>query len=363
MKSTYRNAITVSAPARICLFGDHQDYLGLPVIACAIDRQVVLSAEPNNEEIFHILMPDISSERHIPISENFETLEYGDYLGSALRVLKRSGCLPTWGYTLTIKSDIPINAGVSSSSAILVAWIHFLIKAFGCDQKITSELIAQLAYEAEVLEHNAPGGRMDQYTISIGNIIYIDTSSDLEFQTIGTSLEGMILAESGEPKNTLGVLAHLRKNASEAIDGVVIKNPGFIIKKATMIEYEKYANEVAEDLKPYFYAAIKNHMITLEALTSFEKEQIDLEWIGKLMTEHHLILKNQLGITTPKIDAMIDAALNAGAYGAKIVGSGGGGSIVALSPIGQEEKIINAILESGAKAAFRVSVTKGTLTN
>ena len=37
--------LTISAPGRICLFGDHQDYLGLPVIACAIDRQVILTAE------------------------------------------------------------------------------------------------------------------------------------------------------------------------------------------------------------------------------------------------------------------------------------------------------------------------------
>ena len=78
------------------------------------------------------------------------------------------------------------------------------------------------------------------------------------------------------------------------------------------------------------------------------------------MTKHHLILKNQLKITTAKIDMMIGAAIKAGAYGAKIIGSGGGGSIVAISPLGKEENIINAILESGAKAAFRVSVTKGT---
>ena len=78
------------------------------------------------------------------------------------------------------------------------------------------------------------------------------------------------------------------------------------------------------------------------------------------MTKHHLILKNQLKITTAKIDLMIGAAIKAGAYGAKIVGSGGGGSIVALSPLGKEEEIMNAILESGAKASYRVSVTKGT---
>ena len=361
MNPTLKNNITVSAPARVCLFGDHQDYLGLPVIACAINRQVVLSAESNNDGVFHILMPDIFSERHISISETFETLDSRDYFGSALRVLKRNGCSPTEGYNLIIKSDIPINAGVSSSSAVLVVWIHFLLKAFGCNQELTSELIAQLSYEAEVIEHNSPGGFMDQYSISLGNIVYIDAASDLKFETIGTSIEGLVLAESGEPKDTLGLLNYVRKNTSKAIDMVLEKAPEFNLKQATMMDYSKYSTEVSEDLKPFFYAAIKNHTITQEALKELKKEQIDYKLIGQLMTKHHLILKEQLRVTTPKIDAMIKAALIAGAFGAKIVGSGGGGSIVALSPLGKEDQIINSILESGAKAAFKVSVTKGTL--
>jgi len=361
LNPTIGNKIIVSAPARICLFGDHQDYLGLPVIACAIDRQVILTAESNNDRIFHISMPDISSERDISIFETFEILESQDYFGSAIRVLNRYGCRPTKGYDLTLKSNIPINAGVSSSSAILVAWIHFLLKAFGCDQKITCQLIAQLAYEAEVLEHNSPGGRMDQYTISIGNIVYIDTATDLTFQTIGTSLEGLILAESGEPKDTLGLLAHVRKNTSEAIDAVVKKATGFRLKEATILDYERYSAKVSEKLRPYLYAAIKNHTITKEALKELRQERIDYKLVGQLMTMHHFILKYQLGVTTLKIDAMIEAALKADAYGTKIVGSGGGGSIVALCPLGEEEKIIQSILESGAKTAYKVSVTKGTL--
>ena len=122
--------LTITAPGRICLFGDHQDYLGLPVIACAIDRQVVLSAVKNNEGVFHIKMPDISTERKIGISETFEILESQDYFASAIRVVRRYGCNPSVGYTLTLNSNIPINAGVSSSSAIVVAWVHFLLCQF-----------------------------------------------------------------------------------------------------------------------------------------------------------------------------------------------------------------------------------------
>ena len=354
------NKITIESPGRICLFGDHQDYLGLPVIACAINRKVVLTAEINNEEFFNILMPDISSEKRIPIFKTFKTIKPLDYFASALRVVKRYDCIPSTGYTILLKSDIPINAGISSSSAIVVAWVHFLLKAFGCNQNITSQFIAQLAYETEVLEHKSPGGKMDQYTIGIGNIIYIDTAQDLVFKTIGTSMEGLILAESGIPKETLGLLSHLRAKATKAIDCVSKKIQDFNLKTVTMNDHQRFSEYVPEDLRPYFYATIKNHCITQKALTLFEEESIDIETLGKLMSEHHNILKDVLKITVPKIDKMIDAALNTGAYGAKIVGSGGGGSIIALSPPNKKEAIINAILDSGAKAAYEVIVSQGS---
>lgn len=64
-------------------------------------------------------------------------------------------------------------------------------------------------------------------------------------------------------------------------------------------------------------------------------------------------------ITIPRIDAMIDAALKSGALGAKIVGSGRGGSIVVLAPQNKEERIIHALKESGAKDAYCVNVDPG----
>ena len=355
--------LTISAPGRICLFGDHQDYLGLPVIACAIDRQVILTAEKNNEAVFLIIMPDISSERKIDISETFDILEPQDYFASAMRVVRRYGCNPSIGYTLTLKSNIPINAGISSSSAIVVAWVHFLLKAFGCDHPINQTCIAQLAYEAEVVEHHSPGGRMDQYTSSIGNIIYIDTAKDDAFQTIGTSMEGLILAESGIPKQTLGLLSHLRGHATNAIATVAKKVDNFNIAQAKLEDYEVLKGHLSEELQPYFYAAIKNHSITQEAITAFKNKPLDHKHIGHLMSAHHQVLKDVLKITVPRIDAMIEAALKAGAYGAKIVGSGGGGSIAALAPPSKKLDVINAILESGAKDAYEVLVTQGTQSN
>lgn len=353
-------SIRISAPARICLFGDHQDYLGLPVIACAINKRLQLTAETNDKDYFHLLMPDLKEERIIPIDERFENLPANDHYASALRVVRRHGCLPTHGYQITLRSEIPINAGVSSSSAIVVGWIHFLLVAFGCDQPITSELVAQLAYEAEVIEHDSPGGRMDQYTIGIGGTIYIETDKKLSYRSLTQNIPGMILAESGIPKQTLGVLSQLRTFAQQAVLQIKKELPHFDLKETTEIQIDALSQYVDPDLRPYFYAAVINHSITQHALKEFQKEHLSLESIGKLMNDHHWILRDVLKVTVPRIDRMINAAINAGAFGAKIVGSGGGGSIVVLASKEKKSTIQDAITKAGAIAVYPVEIDCGS---
>lgn len=347
------------APGRICLFGDHQDYLGLPIIACAINRFVEIHGMINDSEEICIEMPDMKSSRSFHIHDPFDHLENGDHIASVVRVLRRYGCVLDKGYTITIKGDLPINAGLSSSSAVVVAWIRFLLKTFGCNQKVTDELVAKFAYEAEVVEYNSPGGRMDQYTIAIGDIIFLETGDSAKYKKIESSLSSLVIGESGIPKNTMGLLSDLKRKAQNSIELVQEYDSDFNLHSAVLKDIEKYSDILSEELKPFFYSSIKNHLITKEALIALNEETLNYERIGALMNEHHSVLKNILKITTPKIDNMIEAALEAGAYGAKIVGSGGGGSICAISSKQNKQRVIDNILAAGAKDAYAVSVTSG----
>jgi len=347
------------APGRTCLFGDHQDYLGLPVIACAISRNIKLTAIENGFRVFNIDKPDINQKRIINIDDEINAINKGDHLLFALKVLRRYGCEPNKGYDIEIKGDLPINAGTSSSSAVVVSWINFLIEAFGINKELTPEVLSQISYEAEVLEQGAPGGKMDQYSIGVGNIVYLETGDDFSCEIIDTPLEGIIIGESGIPKETVGLLSELREKAWVAIHKVKNEIKDFDIKKAKKEDIKKYLNYIPDDLQSYFYAAVVNHDITQKAFIEFKKESPDFKKIGELMNQHHDILKNVLKITVPRIDNMIKAALNAGAFGAKIVGSGGGGSIVVLSPKGKENRIIEAIKNAGGINAYEVSVNPG----
>lgn len=351
--------ITSLAPGRTCLFGDHQDYLGLPVIACAINRDIKLTAEENQTDTFVLNMIDIDEIRIIDIHTTFEKLESRDYFASSLRVLRRHGCIPTVGYNITITGDIPINSGTSSSSALLLAWIQFLITAFGVDDEVTPEFIAKIGYASEVLEHEEPGGMMDHFSIGVGNIVYLNTKDPFSYKVIGNDIKGLITGVSGVPKETIGLIGELKGNALMAIDLVKQNFSNFDLNTSVIEDIDRYRNCLPDRLIPFFEAALKNYHYTKQALKEFNKPILDLKKIGLLMNQHHEVLRDLLKITVPRIDDMINAALRAGAYGAKIVGSGGGGSIVVIADPEKEDLIIDAILKAGALEAYSVSVDPG----
>lgn len=354
------SSIKIKAPGRICLFGDHQDYLGLPVIACAINRYLNLEAHPIDRDEFRIALPDLDTSRVISLEDKFDILNPGDFYGSSLRLLRGKGVIPTQGYQIEIRSKIPINAGTSSSSALTVAWIHFLLSSITGAPEPTPERLAEWAYQAEVVEHQSPGGKMDQYTIAIGDLIHINTRATLGYQKLGSNVPGLVLAESGIPKSTIGVLGDLRGKAQDSIALVSAQDPQFELEQTTIAQLPGLLKLLPPEKQPYFEAAIRNHCITKEAHDAFRQPSFDIAHIGKLMYAHHEVLRDLLGLTVPRIDRIIDEAMQAGAYGTKIVGSGGGGSVVALAPIDKQEMVVQAMLDQQAVAAYKVEVGPGS---
>lgn len=347
------------APGRTCLFGDHQDYLGLPIIACAISRHIKLTATENGLRILNVNKPDINKKTVINIDEDIVNIKKGDHLLYTLKVLKRYGCIPDRGYDIEIKGNLPINAGTSSSSALVILWANFLIEAFGINAEVTPEFISQVAYESEVVEQGAPGGMMDHYSIGVGKIVHINTSDPFSCNIIGTELNGLISGVSGIPKETVGLLTEVKGNTLKAIEIVTETFKGFNLNKAEVEDLDTYSDCLPSKYIPYFNAAIKNHYYTKKALIEFKKPNLDLKRIGNLMNGHHAVLRDLLKITVPRIDDMIEGALKAGAYGAKIVGSGGGGSIVVMAEPGNESPIVEALLKAGAVEAYPVCVDPG----
>jgi galactokinase len=347
----------ISTPGRICLFGEHQDYLGLPVIAMAISLRAKIIGEKRSDNQVNIHKPDLGETETFSLDDLSYT-KPRDYFKSGIIVCKNAGLTFSTGFECEVTSKIPIRAGTSSSSAISVSWIHFLAQIADVRPNWDQKKIAELAYKTEVEEFNEPGGMMDQYTTAMGNLIYIQSEPGITIESLNPILGTFVLGDSCEPKDTMGVLSRCRDSRLEIIQKLKMKNPTFTIH--TLGEGADISDLNASEIQLY-KGTLKNRDLLKRALPELEKEEPNHESIGQLLSDHHQVLRDVLQVSTPKIEAMMDAASNAGALGGKINGSGGGGCMFAYAP-NNPEQVAEAIEKVGGKA-YIVQKAEGTRIN
>ncbi len=349
--------LKTSTPGRICLFGEHQDYLNLPIIASAINLRISVKGHKRNDSKVIIHLHDIGSEESFSIAEPIVYEKQRDYLKSCVNVLKRHGLTFSKGIDCVVHGEIPINAGTSSSSALVVTWINFLARMSDQSRELSPEDIAQYSYEAEVLEFSEPGGMMDQYTTSVGGTIFLDSYPEIKVEKLRPRLGTLVLGNSNEPKDTVSILARVKNQMQRVVKDLQKSYPEFSLRTITQSQIDDYTRSLSGDQVELLRGTVNNRDITRLALSALS-DGADDGLIGRLLNDHQEVLRDVLKISTPKIDRMIQASLDAGALGGKINGSGGGGCMFAYAP-NQAEKVKKAIEKEGGQA-YIVSIDEGT---
>jgi len=354
----HKKILKISTPGRICLFGEHQDYLNLPIIASAISKRIFIEGSKRNDLEIRIDLPDIFEKDSFTLGKYLSYKKERDYFRSSVNVLLKEEFTFSRGFDCLVHGDIPINAGTSSSSALVVTWINFLARMSDQEKILLPEKIADLANRAEVLEFSEPGGMMDHYTTSIGKIICLSSYPRIQIKKVDAQLGTFVLGNSGELKETKNILARVKNGVLQIIKELKNKYPDFSLQTVSIGELNNYKNDLSDEQFELLTGTIENRNITLEAEKVLQTTPLDHKKIGGLLNRHQKILREVLKISTSKIDEMIDAALEAGAYGAKINGSGGGGCMFAYAPE-NAEKILEAVNRIG-KEAFIVHTDEGT---
>ena len=362
--------IKIRAPGRICLFGEHQDYLNYPVIAMAISKYIYLEAQRILDAKFQIKLPDIDDSLEIPL--NNKELEYEttrDYLKSGYNQFLRMGSKFKKGYKIKITGDIPMGAGVSSSSALVMAWLSFLNLI--SKNPFTKHQLALEGYNTEVKEFNEAGGKMDFFTSIHGNLIYLDLQNKEDVLKVDTKLDGFVLGNSLEKKDTVQDLNRVKNTALEGFKILKELYPNFDRYKTSLDEIAPYLPSLKKYSQKIIKGNIKNRDITFQAKELLlknvnllqgktkESKKLNLfyQQLGNLLNSHQTQLDKNVGISTKKINKMIKKCLDVGALGAKINGSGFGGTMFALFPE-NENSLKYAIEEAGGKA-YAIKTSNG----
>ena len=264
--------IKIKSPGRICLFGEHQDYLNYPIISMAISKYIYLEAKRISDPKFIIRLPDINTSLEIPLNRG--ELEYTsnrDYLVSGYNRFIRGNHKFNKGYKIRITGDIPINAGVASSSALVIAWLYFLNRISG--KELDSFKLAIEGYNTEVKEFEEGGGMMDHFTSVYGNLIYLKSEVPKpNLISYDLSLDGFVLGNSKEKKATVDDLIKTKNASLKSFEILQEIMPQFNQFQTKLEEIEPYLTNIEKQYRQKIIGNIINRDLTYKAKQLIDKQ-------------------------------------------------------------------------------------------
>ena len=286
-----------SAPGKVILFGEHFVVYGVKAILCAINKRVTVTAEKIKEKKISIKsgIGDLELELNKPISEIDSPLKPFYYLANKMIQNQSTGI------EIKIESDIPLGAGLGSSSACCVAGAAAISKLFS---EKTKEEILELAIEAErTIFENTSGA--DCTVCTYGGIIEYEKE------------KGFIKIKS-EPNFHL-IIAN--SNIKHSTESIVSK-----VKQFKNDDTERFSKLCNDESK------------LIEDVLQLLKEN-NIQKLGQKVVQNQKYLET-IGISNEKLKDMIKIGQES-SFGTKITGAGDGGCVFSLTDESNLENTIN----------------------
>ena len=291
-----------SAPGKIILFGEHFVVYGMKAMLCSIDKRITATSQFIDEKVIRIRSSLGESEISIDSSNSLEKVQQKfmkPFFYVVQKAIKENSVKN--GIELVIESEIPSGVGLGSSSAACVAATASINGLF-C--KLSKNDVMKIAVQAErtIFEQNSGA---DSSVSTFGGLVSYDLKNGFEDITSRNDLS-FIISNSAQVHNTQDVVRQVRN-------------------------FKEKNNDLFNKLCKLEIDIVDNAMSSLR--------ENDLNKLGSLMLKNHDLLK-QIGISTEKIDLLVEEAKKT-SYGAKITGAGGGGCIISLVDDSNSENTLN----------------------
>jgi mevalonate kinase len=244
---------------------------------------------------------------------------------------------------ITIKSTIPIASGMGSGAAVATALVRALASYLG--RELTPEAISALVYSSEQRFHGTPSG-IDNAVIAYEQPIWFVRHSPLS--AVSSPLQE---ASYNGQRSTV--------NGHRSIQPITIAAPFTLVvgdtgkRSATRAPVGAVRQRWQAD--PARYEALFDQVGALVARARSLLAQGDLVSLGPLLSQNHALLQH-IGVSSPELDALVAAARQAGALGAKLSGAGWGGVMLALVTSEQQDAVTHALKAAGAKRVISTVV-------
>jgi galactokinase len=348
--------LSVDAPGRVNLIGEHTDYNGGYVLPTVIPQRTRIDLAGGAGRRVRV-----SSERmdggavaEFELGAEARTGTWVDYVQGVTWALRKGGHALR-GFDARVSSDVPVGSGLSSSAALEVA-VARALRAL-CGLELDPLAAAQVAHRAETGFVGAPVGVMDPMACSLataGTALFLDTRTlHAEPVPIPPEVE-LLVIDSG--------VAH------DHVHGDYRARRAECERAAALLGVRELRDIAAVDLAalsllPAPLGRRARHVITendrvlcaVEALRSR-----DLDGLGRLFDASHASMRDDFEVSVPAVDRLVELTrAEAGVFGARLTGGGFGGAIVALVRAGDGAAVGRRVLAGYDDPRGRVLVPAG----
>ncbi len=288
--------ITVSAPGKLLLMGEHAVVYGRPCIVTAVNARLSVSVEKRRDSGVVIDAPQVSDTK---------------FVSRAIETVRARWKEEVSGITVHTKSEFSSSFGFGSSAAVTVAMVFALREFLG--KKGTPGEIFELSYKT-TKEVQRGGSGFDVAAATWGGALYYKNEGEV-VEPMAVPPPPIIIGYTGVKADTMTIVRDVGKKRDSEPQKVerIFDAIGKLVEEARM------------------------HM-----------GEGDWERVGKLFDFNQEYLRD-LGVSSEKLEALILAAKNAGAWGAKLSGAGGSDCMIAITPQDRRQAVEKAIVAAGGE--------------
>ena len=312
--------VRAKASGKCILFGEHAVVYGRPAIAIPVtdvEAQAELEAV-EGQDGWQIFAPDLGKDYRLAEAAA------DDPLAMIIRLTANHlGLESLPAARLRIRSTIPLGRGLGSGAAISTAIVRAMADFMAAT--LTPAEVSALVYEVEKIYHGTPSG-IDNMVIAFEQPVYFIKDRPIERLRVARPFT-LVIADTGRVAPTHEAVSDLRRRW-----------------QADRSFYERFFDQIGA--------------ITDLSRIIIEEGTQDLSTLGRLMDNNQAILE-EIDISSPELQRLVEAARQAGALGAKLSGAGWGGNMIALVRAESTARVVDALRDTGAVQVIVTEVESG----
>lgn len=313
---TYR----VRSPGRVNLVGGHTDYTGGHVLPFATDLHTRLDASPADRVT--VRSAALGERRTFATDDRQRTGTWVDYVKGCYAALAEAGYTPG-GFTGELSGTLPLGSGLSSSASLELAVLSLLNEVD--DLGLGRQRLAELGQRVENEFVGVNCGIMDQFAVALGqagHVLHVDTGTlAVDPVPVPEDLRGIVYHTGVTHKLVESAYNERRETVETALEALGVD-------ASTAVGMDDFDGLTETQRRRLGYVVRENDRVrrAKAALSGG-----DLGTVGDVLTAAHRDIAANYEASCEELDYIVEAALDHGAYGARLTGAGWGGSAIALA--------------------------------